>query len=112
MLSKFQWKPFWLATQLYDWTGWQYGVDDEVFAPAPLPTWKIIAVILKNLWKNLSSNAPHDSPADQDHCALLVSTQRNGGVRITSRYPNFNERYFGLPSSEIHRMTGLPPKIA
>ena len=33
-----------------------------------------------------------------------------GLVRITSWYPNFNGSYFGLPPSEIHRMTGLPPK--
>ena len=31
-------------------------------------------------------------------------------VRITSWYPNFNGSHFGLPSSEIHRMTGLPPQ--
>ena len=34
-----------------------------------------------------------------------------GPVRITSWYPNFNGSHFGLPPSEIHRMTGLPPKI-
>ena len=30
-----EWKPFWLATQLYpqnDWTGWQNGVNYDVFA--------------------------------------------------------------------------------
>ena len=32
-------------------------------------------------------------------------------VRITSWYLNFNGSHFGLPPSEIHRMTGLPPKI-
>ena len=34
-----------------------------------------------------------------------------GLVCITSWYPNFNGSHFGLPPSEIHRMTGLPPKI-
>ena len=34
-----------------------------------------------------------------------------GLVRTTSWYPYFDGRHFGLPSSEIHRMTGLPPKI-
>ena len=34
-----------------------------------------------------------------------------GLVRITSWYPNFNGSHFGLPPSEIHRMTGLPPKF-
>ena len=34
-----------------------------------------------------------------------------GLVRITSWYPKFNGSHFGLPPSEIHRMTGLPPKI-
>ena len=32
-------------------------------------------------------------------------------LRITSWYPNFNGSHFGLPPSEIHNMTGLPPKI-
>ena len=39
MESNFQWKPFWLATQLYpenDWTGWQFRVNYDVFAQAPL----------------------------------------------------------------------------
>ena len=34
-VSKMQWKPFWLATQLdpqNDWTGWQTGVNDDVCA--------------------------------------------------------------------------------
>ena len=34
-----------------------------------------------------------------------------GLVRITSWYSNFNGSHFGLLPSEIHRMTGLPPKI-
>ena len=34
-----------------------------------------------------------------------------GLVRITSWYPNFNGSHFGLPPSEIHRMTRPPPKI-
>ena len=37
--------------------------------------------------------------------------KRMGLVRITSWYPNFNGSHFGLPPSEIHRMTGPPPKI-
>ena len=38
MLSRIQWKPFWLATQLYpqnDWTGWQNGVNYDVCAQSP-----------------------------------------------------------------------------
>ena len=38
MVSKMQWKPFWLAIQFYpqnDWTGWQKCVNDDVFAQAP-----------------------------------------------------------------------------
>ena len=38
MASKIQWKPFWLATQLYpqnDLTGWQNGVNDDVCRQAP-----------------------------------------------------------------------------
>ena len=34
-----------------------------------------------------------------------------GLVRITSWYPNFNGSHFGLSPCEIHKMTGLPPKI-
>ena len=40
-----------------------------------------------------------------------LSNKKMGLVRITSQYPNFNGSHFGLPPSEIHRMTGLPPKI-
>ena len=39
MVSNFQWKPFWLATQLdpqNDWTGWQFRVNYDVFTQAPL----------------------------------------------------------------------------
>ena len=39
MVSEIQWKPFWLATQLYphnDCTGWQNGVNDDVCTPASL----------------------------------------------------------------------------
>ena len=39
MVSKFQWKPFWLATQRdpqNDWTATQSGVNYDVFAQAPL----------------------------------------------------------------------------
>ena len=38
MVSKFQWKPFWLATQRdpqSDWTATQNGVNYDVFAQAP-----------------------------------------------------------------------------
>ena len=41
MVSNIQWKPFWLVTQLEpqnDWTGWQNGVNYDVFAPAPFCT--------------------------------------------------------------------------
>ena len=34
-----------------------------------------------------------------------------GRACITSWYPNFHGNHFGLPPSEIHKMTGLPPKI-
>ena len=42
MVSKFQWKPFWLATQRdpqNDWTATQNGVNYDVFAQAPLCCW-------------------------------------------------------------------------
>ena len=54
-------------------------------------------------------------PRDQVFIALhsdaLMLKCAMGLVRITSWYPNFNGSHFGLPPSEIHRMTGLPPKI-
>ena len=37
--------------------------------------------------------------------------EQMGLVRIPSWYPTFNGSHFDLPPSEIHRMTGLPPKI-
>ena len=45
MVSKFQWKPFLLATQLCpqnDWTGWQKGVNYDVWAQAPSVVFAII----------------------------------------------------------------------
>ena len=39
MVSKIQWKPFWLADQLYpqnDWTGWRNGVKYDIIAQALL----------------------------------------------------------------------------
>ena len=39
MVSNFQWKPFWLATQRdphNDWTATQNRVNYDVFAQAPL----------------------------------------------------------------------------
>ena len=50
------------------------------------------------------------------HCWSLkpfthqMRPQTMGLVRITTWYPNFNGSHFGLPPSEIHRMTRLPPK--
>ena len=57
---------------------------------------------------------PHSPPISEvqqglPQCSDTQSIMRL--VRITSWYPNFNFSHFGLPPSEIHRMTGLPPKI-
>ena len=43
----------------------------------------------------------------------ILARLKMGLVRITSWYPNFNGSHLGLPPvpSEIHRVTGLPPKI-
>ena len=41
----------------------------------------------------------------------VEDSKTTGLVRITSWRPNFNGSHFGLPPSEIHRMTGLPPKF-
>ena len=40
-----------------------------------------------------------------------TSEKLMGLVCFTSWYPSFNGSHFGLPPSEIPRMTGLPPKI-
>ena len=45
------------------------------------------------------------------HVCLLSISALMGRVHVTSWYPNFSGSHFGLPPSEIHRMTGLPPKI-
>ena len=71
----------------------------------------------------LPPNIDHRScPVVNKNCVLLCGSKcvltririliiLMGLVRITSWYPNFNGSHFGLPPSEIHRMTGLPPKI-
>ena len=46
------------------------------------------------------------------HVYIMNAVRVMGLVRITSWYPNFNGSHFGMPPREIHRMTGLPPKIA
>ena len=41
MVSKIQWKPFWLATQLFpqnDWTGLQNGVNYDICTQATFYT--------------------------------------------------------------------------
>ena len=70
----------------------------------------------KNSEQSTSSTRGNDPPSHSEWCVLttvpLCNTQRTMGlVRITSWYPNFNGSHFGLPPSQIHRMTGLPPKI-
>ena len=53
MVSKIQWKPFWLATQLCpqnDWFGWQNGVNYDVCTQAPPERHK---------HKNASSRSKH-----------------------------------------------------
>ena len=48
MVSKIQWKPFWLATQLYpqnDWTGWQDGVNYDVFTPTLFYSYSILMLM-------------------------------------------------------------------
>ena len=45
MVSKFQWKPFWLATQRdpqNDWTATQNRANYDVFAQAPLQRYKTL----------------------------------------------------------------------
>ena len=69
----------------------------------------------KMLWTMAHSRRPHCSTNVKapDVCVRksLRSQPSMGLVRITSWYPNFNGSHFGLPPTEIHRMTGLPPII-
>ena len=51
MVSKFQWKPFWLVTQrdpLNDWTATQNGVNYDVFAQAPLVVSALNCVLMEH----------------------------------------------------------------
>ena len=59
----------------------------------------------KSLWTELSFHFALVT------CAGWGVVSEMGLVRISSWYPNFNGSHFGLPPSEIHRMTGLPPKF-
>ena len=60
MVSKFQWNPFWLATQRdpqNDWTAAQNRVNNDVFAQAPLTShdsanYKRVTNTMNNLWIN------------------------------------------------------------
>ena len=45
------------------------------------------------------------------HIIMLKKQTAMGLVRSTSSYPEFNGSHFGLPSSSIHRMTGLDGKM-
>ena len=69
---------------------------------------------LVNFWHACDRNVSTCFWNEQNspHLVVFHSERRTKGlVRITSWYPNFNGSHFGLPPSEIHRMTGLPPKI-
>ena len=49
ILSKIQWKPFWLATQLHpqgEWTRWQNGVNYDIFVQASSIQWPSIVFCL------------------------------------------------------------------
>ena len=49
MVSKFQWKPFWLATQRdpqNDWTATQNRVNYDVFAQAPFLDGSFIRLVV------------------------------------------------------------------
>ena len=68
-VSKVQWKPFWLATQLYpqnDWTGWQFPVYSDIrvqapFNPTRIPeTWREGVL---QVFQRLTSIQPNTSPA-------------------------------------------------
>ena len=62
------------------------------------------SLFMKSFWKvELESYYPGQKKATIIEMGLVC---------ITSWYPNFNGSHFGLPPSEIKRMTGLPPKIA
>ena len=61
MVSKFQWKPFWLATQRdpqNDWTATQNRVNYDVFAQAPLYVTSLRILLERDLWKSSKSIPP------------------------------------------------------
>ena len=65
MVSKFQWKPFWLATQRdpqNDWTATQNGVKYDVFAQAPLKNFPF-GNAFRDYLTSLTSDAHCGGPA-------------------------------------------------
>ena len=69
MVSKFQWKPFWLATQRdpqNDWTATQNRVSHDVFAQAPFLG--RIRTGTSYLIKSTEFESTHDG-FDAVHCA-------------------------------------------
>ena len=77
MVSKFQWKPFWLATQRdpqNDWTATQNRVNYDVFAQAPLALVK--GVIRKRFFR-----FPVHNPRSSGHSPFQLFPSPAGSIR-------------------------------
>ena len=98
--SKVQWKPFCRATQQYSQDDWLGGKFPYTMTYAHGPH----LIYCNSIFLSFAIIGGGFIRGSSDETAM-------GLVRITSWYPNFNGSHFGLPPSEIHRMTGLPPKI-
>ena len=80
MVSKIQWKPFWLATQLYpqnDWTGWQNDVNDDVCVQASLSVWG-------SVMQQLVQVSPVFEAVERSVIGCLLSCAHNKGPRLES----------------------------
>ena len=75
MVPKVQWKPFWLATQLYpqnDWTGWQYCVNCAVFAQTRISTRERLSF---RAWRDPYNTSAHCSVGEMQ----IVNRPRKEG---------------------------------
>ena len=84
MVSKFQWKPFWLATQRdlqNDWTATQNRVNYDVFAQAPLPGSHHCTLKQTNFLKILCPHSLCNFNTDRHKCVQgLLQTQSLPGI--------------------------------
>ena len=107
MVSKFQWKPFWLATQRdpsNDWTAPQNRVNYNVFAQAPLPfkRRKTFNQVHQALWTT--------SSLDVRRLQLRILVSKSG-LSLFDCAPTEGQR---VPAKEVRVLvrTGPPLQLA